>query len=214
MTETTEKKTTAKAAAPKKHKTLVEALAAFQADMPSVTLDGKNPHFNSKFATLANISNIVTPKLLAQGIVHSNGSRVTDEGKMVITVEIVHVESGEAKTAEFPVTQTDPQKVGSAMSYFRRYGLAALTGIVADGDDDGNSASAPAPKPLQNARAQAPRKGQDNEVEALKKRIREEFIEGKGIDKDAVNELVKTHKGAKLTGVKLFQAVVSDLEKL
>ena len=42
---------------------------------------------------------------------------------------------------ELPNLQ-DPQKLGSAITYFRRYTLQSLLGLQAE-DDDGNKASAP-----------------------------------------------------------------------
>ena len=39
---------------------------------------------------------------------------------------------------------TDPQKLGSCITYFRRYTLKSLLAI-AEGDDDGNLASQPTP---------------------------------------------------------------------
>jgi hypothetical protein len=41
---------------------------------------------------------------------------------------------------------SDPQKLGSAITYYRRYTLASLLALQAE-DDDGNKASRPAPKP-------------------------------------------------------------------
>ena len=60
---------------------------------------------------------------------------------MVETV-LAH-ESGEWISGELllPLTKADAQGVGSAITYGRRYGLAAIVGIVADEDDDGNAAS-------------------------------------------------------------------------
>jgi hypothetical protein len=40
-----------------------------------------------------------------------------------------------------PFLKADPQAVGSAITYARRYALAAIVGIVADDDDDGNQAA-------------------------------------------------------------------------
>jgi len=45
----------------------------------------------------------------------------------------------------------DPQGLGSALTYLRRYALAAVVGVTATEDDDGNAASTPA-----NARVAAP----------------------------------------------------------
>jgi hypothetical protein len=42
-----------------------------------------------------------------------------------------------------PVTKQDAQGYGSAMTYAKRYSLAAALGVVADEDDDGNAASHP-----------------------------------------------------------------------
>lgn len=155
MTANETKKTTKAPAKAKKHATLVEALAAFQADLPDVTLDGVNPHFKSKYATLAGITKKVLPVLTEHGFAFSVGSFV-DNGTLVLDAHLIH-ETGESRSAQFPITETNPQKVGSAVSYYRRYALSALTGIVADEDDDGNTASVPTPVPpaIQKAKEQA-----------------------------------------------------------
>jgi hypothetical protein len=44
------------------------------------------------------------------------------------------------------VDLTNPQKMGSAITYFRRYALAAISQTVADEDDDGNEAAKPGKK--------------------------------------------------------------------
>lgn len=138
-------------------KNLAQALAAFQADLPSVSLDGTNPHFKSKFATLANVTKEVLPKLSKHGFAFSVGSFV-ENGIMVLDAHLIH-ESGESRSMQFPIHETNPQKIGSAVSYGRRYSLASLTGVVADDDDDGNAAStiSPAAKQLDKARTAQPK---------------------------------------------------------
>lgn len=121
-------------------KNLAQALAAFQADLPKVTLDGTNPHFKSKFASLANMSHVVLPALAKQGLSFSAAPSVTEQG-FVLRAKLLH-ESGECAEASFPIQATKPQDVGSALTYYRRYALASLTGVVADDDDDGNTAQA------------------------------------------------------------------------
>lgn len=121
------------------HKSLEQALAAFQADLPKVTLDGMNPHFKSKFATLANMSHAILPALAKQGLSFSAGPQMTDQG-LVLEASLMHVTRQERKSS-LPITSGRPQEVGSTLTYYRRYLLAALTGVVADDDDDGNSAS-------------------------------------------------------------------------
>lgn len=141
----------------KKYDTLAEALTAFQADMPEINLDGTNPHFKSKYATLGNISKKVLPKLSEFGLSFSVGSFV-DNGLMVVDAHLLHT-SGTSRSLQFPITETNPQKLGSALTYARRYALTALTGVVADEDDDGNAAStiSPAAKQLDKARTAQPK---------------------------------------------------------
>ena len=43
---------------------------------------------------------------------------------------------------------TDPQKIGSAITYFRRYSLTSLLSLQCEVDDDGNKASKPTEIPV------------------------------------------------------------------
>lgn len=124
-------------------KNLATALAAFQAELPKVTLDGTNPHFKSKFASLANMSHVVLPALAKHGLAFTAAPR-TVEGRLELEAALMH-SSGEKLTATLPISAGKPQDVGSALTYYRRYALAALTGVVADDDDDGNTAQAAKP---------------------------------------------------------------------
>lgn len=194
-----------------KSKGFVEALIAFQADLPEIRQDGSNPHFNSKFATLANVTKVVFPKLVEHGFAFSVGSVVID-GTLVVEATLLH-ESGESRSAQFPVTATDPQKIGSAVTYLRRYALAALTGVVADADDDGNAASAPAPKAVRQAQARDAQARPAEKPGSPRDRIRTEWIEPGRADRDAVNrlrEIVQVEEG--LSGNALYEAVLKRLE--
>lgn len=188
-------------------KTLVEALIEFQKDLPAVGLDGDNPHFKSKFATLGNVTKEVLPKLNAVGLSYTVGSFV-DNGVLILDAHLLH-ESGESRSMQFPITATDPQKVGSAVTYYRRYALAALTGVVADVDDDGNTASQKtvgeqrAERPTPPAAAQA-RATNDAPSQA---QVRE-WIGTDQARKDQANaayEKIKLEQ--KLTGAKLWDEV-------
>ena len=57
-------------------------------------------------------------------------------------------ESGESVTGRTPILtkdNTDPQKMGSGITYAKRYGLQSAFGLPSE-DDDGNSASMPKPE--------------------------------------------------------------------
>ncbi len=194
-------------------KTLVEALIEFQKDLPAVGLDGDNPHFKSKFATLGNVTKEVLPKLNAVGLSYTVGSFV-DNGVLILDAHLLH-ESGDSRSMQFPITATDPQKVGSAVTYYRRYALAALTGVVADVDDDGNTASQKtvgeqrAERPTPPAAAQA-RATNDAPSQA---QVRE-WIGTDQARKDQANaayEKIKLEQ--KLTGTKLWDAVKAEVIK-
>lgn len=51
-------------------------------------------------------------------------------------------------TCSAPVQKADPQGVGSALTYLRRYSLAAVCGLAQE-DDDGHAGSKPKPGPAQ-----------------------------------------------------------------
>ena len=196
-----------------KAKTLAEALAAFQAELPQVDLDSTNPHFKSKFASLANITKKVLPELSKHGFSYSVGSFV-DNGLLIVDAHLLH-ESGESRSFQFPITENQPQKIGSAITYAKRYAIQALTGVVADEDDDGNAASQQPPAAVQKAqeRKANPPQGQRN-VSTTQQKIVAEFIETKKVEKaqvTAVKERIAGETNKK--GEELMQAVYEALSK-
>jgi hypothetical protein len=57
---------------------------------------------------------------------------------------VVDTESGEMLQSMFPMIQSnDPQKIGSCISYGKRYNIGQIFNIITDRDDDGNEASKP-----------------------------------------------------------------------
>lgn len=194
-------------------KMIAKALAEFQADLPAVTLDGKNPHFNSEFVTLANLSTVVLPKLAKHGMAFTATPKVTENG-FVMEAHLLH-ESGERLSASFPITETNPQKVGSAVTYYRRYALAALTGVVADKDDDGNAASAgptQAERKIEAARKVATTKtAAKSSGNDARDKIRVEYIESGKVDKDTVNKMIQSAKAEGKGDA--FETVLKKLEK-
>ncbi len=73
-------------------------------------------------------------------------SIATDGPKVTVTTLLMH-SSGEWIESELTLTATkfDPQGIGSASTYGRRYSLAAIVGVCQE-DDDGEAASRPAQK--------------------------------------------------------------------
>lgn len=123
---------------------LAKALAASQAKLEDAKKDSINPHFKNRYATLSSVRATITPVLSAHGlaVVQTNEPHGA-EGACVVTT-LMH-ESGEWIRGRLfvPVTKRDPQGFGSAITYARRYALAAIVGIASDEDDDAETASRP-----------------------------------------------------------------------
>jgi hypothetical protein len=120
---------------------LAAALAKAQGEIENATKNAKNPHFKSNYADLAEILNTARPVLARHGIAVVQ-SPSYEQGEVQLATLLLH-SSGEwiRGISAAPATKQDPQGVGSAVTYLRRYSLAAFVGIAQE-DDDGNAASA------------------------------------------------------------------------
>ena len=125
--------------------TLAEALAKAQANMQNAPLNKTNPHFKSKYADLAAIRDAVTPALSANGLAITQTPTYRD-GAFVLVTTLRHT-GGETVESIYPLAVDKPQVMGSALTYARRYSLAAMCGIAADEDDDANAAQTGDAKP-------------------------------------------------------------------
>lgn len=126
---------------------LAPALLQAQKNMGVALKDAKNPFFKSKFADLNAIIDASVPVLNAEGIAVLQTPAVNSMGVGVIQTVLLH-SSGEYIASETLIQSAkpnDPQALGSAMSYARRYGLQATVTIKAE-DDDGESAMDRLPK--------------------------------------------------------------------
>ena len=126
-------------------KELATALAKAQSEFTTVPQSGFNPHFKNKFSTLEDCINMTRPILARHGLAISQMPNTLD-GQYVLTTILMH-ESGESIVSNQPVVsmKNDPQSLGSALSYCRRYSLTGVLSLASgDFEDDGNAATAPA----------------------------------------------------------------------
>ena len=116
------------------NKTLQTQLLEFQKKVNVIKRDAKNPHFKYTYASLTQIISEVKPLLsecgivLTQPLINGNVSTFLTYGSEVLESSI-----------PLPVG-LQPQPLGSAITYFRRYTLASLLALEID-DDDANEAS-------------------------------------------------------------------------
>ena len=123
-------------------KNIAVALVKFQEEVKNPPKSADNPFFKSKYTTLDVIVDTIKPLLAKQGLsyIQSCGG---DGEKVSVTTFIMHT-SGEWIETDPLVLKADKataQGAGSAITYARRYALAATLGIASDEDDDGNIAS-------------------------------------------------------------------------
>jgi len=119
-------------------KNIAGALVKFQSSVSKVAKEANNPFFKSKYASLANILDTIQKPLSECGLAISQ----FPDGNALTTI-ILHAESGEWMESSYvmPVAkQNDPQAMGSAMTYARRYALGSILNLNIDDDDDAEKA--------------------------------------------------------------------------
>ncbi len=113
-----------------------------QKSMGDVLKKKVNPAFKSKYAELSDVLDAVQEPLNENGFSILQPVSSEPGGAVVrVTTMLMH-KSGQwvRSTLSLRPVKTDPQAVGSAITYGRRYGLTAMTGVAPE-DDDGNQAS-------------------------------------------------------------------------
>ena len=124
---------------------IAPALLAAQKEINNASKDAKNPHFRSSYASLGSVIEAVKEPLNRQGIAVLQSLSEGNDG-LYLSSRLLHT-SGQwiEDTAFTPLPKADPQGVGSATTYLRRYSLAALLCITQE-DDDGNAARPTTPQ--------------------------------------------------------------------
>ena len=120
---------------------IAQSLLKAQRAITFAIKDAKNPQFKSLYADLSSVIDACKPALNESGIVFMQMPTHGEIGHLSLTTRLIH-ESGEwiESTATCPLQKNDPQGYGSAITYLRRYSLAAAVGLYQD-DDDANAAS-------------------------------------------------------------------------
>lgn len=117
---------------------LSKALVTFHSKVSSVKKDAENPYFKSKYATLDNFIETINKPLQEAKLSFSQ----FPDGVNGLTTILMH-SSGEWIESRYEMTpsKNDPQGLGSAITYMRRYALGAVLGLATEEDDDANTAS-------------------------------------------------------------------------
>lgn len=120
---------------------IYRAIVEFQGEITNPRKDASNPFFKSKYATLDGMIDHCKPILKKHGL--AVVQTFTPSEKSISLKTILLHEGGECieSILSIPVENDKPQTYGSAITYARRYAYAAILGITADDDDDGNASS-------------------------------------------------------------------------
>lgn len=120
---------------------LMEALSKAQGEMDFAVKDSANPFFKSSYADLPSVIRAIKAPLSNHGLAVIQTTEISQSGVCVKTT-LGH-SSGQWIRGRLQMrpAKDDPQGIGSAITYARRYALAAIVGVAADEDDDGNAAS-------------------------------------------------------------------------
>ena len=122
---------------------LATALAVAQSTIGGAIKGKVNPAFKSKYADLASVWDAWQAVGPAQGLSVTQLPGAIIDGKVTLTTILAH-KSGEwmRETVAIPVSKQDAQGYGSAVTYARRFALAAFVGVAPE-DDDGRAAVGP-----------------------------------------------------------------------
>lgn len=118
---------------------IAAALAKAQGVMGGALKDSANPFFKSKYADLESVWQACRKALSENGLAVIQTTSASDGG-VAITTMLIHA-SGQWVRDTLPLHPKDssPQGIGSAITYGRRYALAAMVGVYQT-DDDGEAA--------------------------------------------------------------------------
>lgn len=114
---------------------ILPALHKARSQFVKVKKDRQNSHLKNKYATLDSVLDAITPALTENRLmIMQDGGKI--ENAIRVETTVVHVSGQWAKFYfDIPIVKNDPQGVGSAFTYGRRYALAAAFGL-SQADDD------------------------------------------------------------------------------
>ena len=126
--------------------TIATALAELQTQLPHIGKTAEAQY--GKYADLPGVSEELLPIMGKLGLSFS-AKVTTRKGEFGLRYKLRLAGCSEVEKGFWPLPKGTPQQVGSAVTYYRRYLLTALTGAAPIGDDDdgvaGGQAKVPAP---------------------------------------------------------------------
>ena len=160
-------------------------LFEFRQQSVAVKKNAKNPFFKSNYADINSVIDSITPILDELGLVFTQCPDIKD-GVEVLTTRVTIAEDPKEyieSNVRLLLPSADMQKLGSAITYARRYALISMFGLETE-DDDGNSASQNVSKNTKKTPNKAYNK---TPTQALNERVNNAFEILDKAKKDAIN---------------------------
>jgi len=125
-----------------------EDLLKFHALFRGATKTGFNPHFKSEYYTLDDLLAATKEPLAKAGLYILHASRVDDNGVMILSTHVVNAED-DMVTTSIPIPQgSNPQVLGSWLTYAKKYNIMNILATGGELEDDGNIAAANQPQTI------------------------------------------------------------------
>tara|TARA_R110000868_G_scaffold392431_1_gene663058 strand:- start:5195 stop:5752 length:558 start_codon:yes stop_codon:yes gene_type:complete len=115
---------------------LNKKLFSLQKEVGTISKDATNPFFKSKYVDINSLIIQLNPILQKNGLILLQPIEMGN-----VTSKIICIDSGQSIESNLKLPDIDdPQKIGSCITYYRRYTLQSLLGLPSE-DDDANLAS-------------------------------------------------------------------------
>ena len=170
---------------------IIPALYKARSEMGAVKKSAVNPFHKSKYANLKAVQEVIEKPLADNQLMFVH---TVEDGSIVTT--LWHLPSMQSISSKMPLTMAkqDPQGLGSAITYFRRYSMVAILDLEQE-DDDGNFATMPAEKPENNG--QKPNAASTQKAGAQRGRQIREYFEANFIKEKEVRDMLTKYKVTK-----------------
>ena len=156
-------------------KNIYQKIADIQSNVGALTKDKQNPFFKSQYFDINQLIEQTQPFFEAANLVLLQP--IKDNKVYSIIINTDNVDEALESSIELPQLN-DPQKLGSAITYYRRYTLQSLLGLQAEDDDGNKAAQKPKPKPQQKAPAKVTTLTDDNITSSISKGTQGVILKG------------------------------------
>ena len=181
--------------------TLAAALAQLQGQLPRIVKKstGQVGTRTYKYGDLGDIMDAIRDLMISLGLIWVCKPDIRYDGQFVLLCSLRHVPSGEREDGYMPLPVAGgPQGTGSAITYFRRYALAAVLNIVLE-DDDGRAAQDDHDAALQawNAPARPHTRKADRHAMAMSLLNLAEPVSSTDLSRDQADQLIAALRAKK-----------------